>query len=148
MPHAEDYAGFLNNVFHLHAIVNVCRHWFLTKYMISLFCERQNDIDMHLILNCNDYCISETFSNGPEGVSRSFMKILPRAEDQGFIYIMRSSKVLLSLWPRFSDSHYFAFGGFRKCKLGIILSVRNNWGVSESFLPGSLNVRFHAAHNL
>lgn len=49
------------------------------------------------------------------------MEILPGIKDESLIDIMKSSKVLLSLWSRLSDCDYLALGRFRYGKGSIVL---------------------------
>lgn len=71
--------------------------------MVALRSEGQDDLEMHLVLHCDDHSVRETLSNSGNGIRRRLVQLLPAVEDQGLVYTMRRREVRARLGTRFSN---------------------------------------------
>lgn len=107
MSHAKDGPRFLNCSFHLDTIIQASGHGLFTKNMVSLFCKRQSDFEMHVVLYSDKDSVGESFPNRVDGFGRSGMQILPCLKNERLIDLMKVCKVFLSFWSWLRDRNNF-----------------------------------------
>jgi hypothetical protein len=73
MSSTKDRPSLLHRNFHDKTVLQACGYRLLAENMVSLLSERQDDVEMHLILHSNNDSVGEAFTNGIDSLRRGGM---------------------------------------------------------------------------